>query len=158
MRCNWKWQPFQPKIFSSSVFGHTFPSSVCPLLPDSSSSVLHFFPIITSVYFLPSVASLPWLSYFSTFWTWSLSDLSPASHWVQHELAEQVEPAGPWESVWSECCPLQPLYCWPRDLPHGVWKPLETGEICLTLFFFLPLKIWLLTNSSAELMWWPAYH
>lgn len=91
--------------------------------------------------------------------------LWPASHWVQYELAEQVEPAGSWEPVRPEHRPLQPLHCWPGDLPHGVWEPLETGELETHLFSCILMKLhtllWhqpfspliniLLTNFIAEI-------
>lgn len=71
----------------------------------------------------------------------SFSDLWSALSWFHYELAEQVKPTGFWESVEPECRPLQPLHCRPRDLSHGVWKPLETGELkthTQSFFFFFP--------------------
>lgn len=102
------------------------------------SVVIHFpFP------FCPSFCTSLFLSPTSCFLcllldstSLSFSDLWSALSWFHYELAEQVKPTGFWESVEPECRPLQPLHCRPRDLSHGVWKPLETGELKTHTVFF----------------------
>lgn len=118
-----QWQPVQPtSVTSSCLFGYTPP----PLpLPSPLSSPLIFFPssLLLSV-FHPLLWTFYWISLFVV-----TSDHLPPSHWLQYELAEQVEPAGSRESVGPEHRPLQPLHRRPGNLPHGVWEPLETGEL-----------------------------
>lgn len=118
-----------------SVWIH-FPSPLSPpfsplppcliLHPTSSFNFLPLFP--PSLFFLFLFSDLFFFCT-ATPSTWHFDFWPPASHWVQYELAEQAEPSGPRESVGPERCPLQPLHCWPGNLPHGVWEPLETGEL-----------------------------
>lgn len=120
------WQPAQPTSFSSSLLWYTFPSLSALLFALLFSSLpLLVFPYNFLCLLLDSTSL-------------SFSDLWSALSWFHYELAEQVKPTGFWESVEPECRPLQPLHCRPRDLSHGVWKPLETGELKThTGFFFL---------------------
>lgn len=132
------WPPSPP-----SLFGYTLPSPLSSFSSPLSSSFSHHLFLF-----------LLFLSAFCCFYTLTSSvellhsslsscDFWPSCHWVQYELAEQVETTGFWESVWSRCRPLQPLHCWPRDLSHGVWKPLETGELKTHLFsWFFDKRAW----------------
>lgn len=119
------WQPAQPTSFSSSLLWYTFPSLSALLFALLFSSLpLLVFPYNFLCLLLDSTSL-------------SFSDLWSALSWFHYELAEQVKPTGFWESVEPECRPLQPLHCRPRDLSHGVWKPLETGELKTHTVFFL---------------------
>lgn len=118
------WQPAQLTSFSSSLLWYTFPSLSALLFALLFSSLpLLVFPYNFLCLLLDSTSL-------------SFSDLWSALSWFHYELAEQVKPTGFWESVEPECRPLQPLHCRPRDLSHGVWKPLETGELKTHTVFF----------------------
>lgn len=116
-----------PSSSSSSVGIHSLPPVTPPHPPPTASS-----PSLSCVIFLSS-CFLSTSTFFFSDWNsfprgWVLESLKLSLSGVQYELVEQAEPTGSRESDRTQRCSLQPLHRRPRDLPHGVWEPLETSE------------------------------